>query len=278
VVGPYQPIIDQILREGTCEKFGRSSGTAMEVYCCLRDEHGYRGSYASIRRQILKQRRRDQAVSSGIVCLPGQASPGRVTISQQTAPCEFRADGTLPDRFPQSDGSLAMSNFLKISIVATIFELYGRGWSQRRIAHALDIDRETVAGYLRHGVPQTTTRHATRGARTANRRSNSADLGIGPSTERPPDRSSLHTDWMLGVLQGKEPLDSIRSICADGEALGTLVNYARSGQLKARNKAVCAREAARNSELGDLRVLAYRPIDRQDRLENVQGLWLPPSF
>jgi hypothetical protein len=211
----------------------------MGVYCRLRDEHGYPGSYASIRRHILKQRRHNQDVSSALICLPGQASPGQVTVSQQTVTREFGADGTLREQFPRSDGSLAMANFLNISIVATIFELYRRGWSQRRIAHALDINRETVARYLRHGEPQTTTEHTPRRAHTANRRSKSANSGIGLSTEGPSHGTSSHIDWMLGVLQGKERLDSIRSICADSEALDSLASNARSGQLRARNKAVC---------------------------------------
>jgi len=35
------------------------------------------------------------------------------------------------------------------SLQATIYSLPGRGWSQRRIAHELGINRETVGRYLR---------------------------------------------------------------------------------------------------------------------------------
>jgi predicted transcriptional regulator len=42
-----------------------------------------------------------------------------------------------------------MSNVLKVSLQTTIYSLADRGWSQRRIARELGIDRETVGRYLR---------------------------------------------------------------------------------------------------------------------------------
>src|SRR6266540_747462 len=42
-----------------------------------------------------------------------------------------------------------MSNLLKVAMIETILSLRQRGWSQRRIARELGIDRETVARYLR---------------------------------------------------------------------------------------------------------------------------------
>ena len=42
-----------------------------------------------------------------------------------------------------------MSHVLKVSLQTTICSLYDRGWSQRRIARELGIDRETVGRYLR---------------------------------------------------------------------------------------------------------------------------------
>lgn len=41
-----------------------------------------------------------------------------------------------------------MSNQLKGAMIETILSLYHRGWSQRRIARELGIDRETVTRYL----------------------------------------------------------------------------------------------------------------------------------
>ena len=42
-----------------------------------------------------------------------------------------------------------MANLLKMAIIETIRTLHRRGWSQRRIAAELGINRETVARYLR---------------------------------------------------------------------------------------------------------------------------------
>src|SRR5262245_20549308 len=41
-----------------------------------------------------------------------------------------------------------MSNLLKVAMIDTILSLRQRGWSQRRIARELGINRETVARYL----------------------------------------------------------------------------------------------------------------------------------
>ena len=41
-----------------------------------------------------------------------------------------------------------MANVLKMAVRETILALYRRGWSQRKIAAELDINRETVARYL----------------------------------------------------------------------------------------------------------------------------------
>src|SRR5437870_11697581 len=44
---------------------------------------------------------------------------------------------------------LAMSNFLKMDLVNAIQALKSKGWSKRRIARELQIDRQTVRKYLR---------------------------------------------------------------------------------------------------------------------------------
>jgi transposase len=41
-----------------------------------------------------------------------------------------------------------MANLLKAAMIETILSLHARGWSQRRIAHELGIDRDTVARHL----------------------------------------------------------------------------------------------------------------------------------
>ena len=42
-----------------------------------------------------------------------------------------------------------MSNRLKVAMIDVILSLHRKGWSQRRIAAELDINRETVARYLK---------------------------------------------------------------------------------------------------------------------------------
>ena len=46
-----------------------------------------------------------------------------------------------------------MSNVLKVSLQTTIYSLAQRGWSQRRIAKELGVNRETVGRYLRLSKP-----------------------------------------------------------------------------------------------------------------------------
>ena len=46
-----------------------------------------------------------------------------------------------------------MANLLKMAISETIRTLHRRGWSQRRIADQLGVNRETVARHLRLPEP-----------------------------------------------------------------------------------------------------------------------------
>ena len=48
---------------------------------------------------------------------------------------------------------MGMSNVLKVSLQTTIYRLADRGWSQRRIANELGINRATVGRYLRLSKP-----------------------------------------------------------------------------------------------------------------------------
>ena len=43
-----------------------------------------------------------------------------------------------------------MSYLLKVATIDIILSLHRRGWSQRRIARELDVNRETVARHLKH--------------------------------------------------------------------------------------------------------------------------------
>ena len=46
-----------------------------------------------------------------------------------------------------------MSNQLKVAMIDIILSLHRKGWSQRRIARELEINRETVARYLKQVTP-----------------------------------------------------------------------------------------------------------------------------
>ena len=66
-----------------------------------------------------------------------------------------------------------------------------------------------------------------------------ARVGREPSRGQPNACSGSVCDWMLGVLQGNQSLDSIQPGTADAETVRTLAKYVRSGSLRDRNKAVC---------------------------------------
>src|ERR1700722_3980587 len=59
-----------------------------------------------------------------------------------------------------------MSNVLKVSLQTTIYSLADRGWSQRRIASELGINRDTVGWYLRLAKPAISTTGITAGRRS----------------------------------------------------------------------------------------------------------------
>ena len=50
-----------------------------------------------------------------------------------------------------------MSNVLKVSLLADIYSLHDKGWSRRRIARELGLNRETVGRYLRLAKPAIST-------------------------------------------------------------------------------------------------------------------------
>ena len=45
-----------------------------------------------------------------------------------------------------------MANLLNVAIIESIRALHAQGWSQRRIARELDVDRSTVGKYVRGGL------------------------------------------------------------------------------------------------------------------------------
>jgi transposase len=70
VLGPFQPIIDQILADDEHAP-PKQRHTAMQVFRRLRDEHGYPGSYGQVQRYRLKHRRRHRETFIPLAHPPG---------------------------------------------------------------------------------------------------------------------------------------------------------------------------------------------------------------
>jgi len=71
VLGPVQAAIDQILRDDR-DAPPKQRHTAAQVYRRLRDEQGYQGGYAQVRRYLARNRRRDRETFIPLGHLPGQ--------------------------------------------------------------------------------------------------------------------------------------------------------------------------------------------------------------
>ena len=70
-LGPAEPIIDQILRDDEAAP-PKQRHTAAQLFRRLRDEHGYLGGYAQVRRYVHKHRRRHQETFIPLGHLPGR--------------------------------------------------------------------------------------------------------------------------------------------------------------------------------------------------------------
>ena len=78
-----------------------------------------------------------------------------------------------------------MSNVLKVSLQATIYSLHDRGWSRRRIARELGVDRETVSRYLLLAKPAISTT-GFEGAGEAKPAISTAGKGVGRKSQCEP--------------------------------------------------------------------------------------------
>jgi transposase len=90
-----------------------------------------------------------------------------------------------------------MSNLLKVAMIDIILSLHRRGWSQRRIANDLEINRETVARYLKQARAAPKPANAPPGSdiheaapKPANAPLGSDTLETTPRTNVPPDGSA----------------------------------------------------------------------------------------
>ena len=70
VLGPFQPIVDQILADDEHAP-PKQRHTAMQVCRRLRDEHGYPGSYGQVQRYLLKHRRQHRETFIPLAHPPG---------------------------------------------------------------------------------------------------------------------------------------------------------------------------------------------------------------
>jgi hypothetical protein len=99
-----------------------------------------------------------------------------------------------------------MANLLKMAISETVRALHRRGWSQRRIAAELGINRETVARHIRRADPPSKPANAPLGSEE-NPGTPQRALGTARSTPDP----QLHGN---GRASGCEPWrDRIRAQC-----------------------------------------------------------------
>src|SRR6516225_4137887 len=76
-------------------------------------------------------------------------------------------------------GRSLMANRLKMALVEAILTLHRRGWSGRRIARELGVDRATVARYLHQSRPSANAANAPIGSDAASGGSNAANAPIG---------------------------------------------------------------------------------------------------
>jgi transposase len=99
-----------------------------------------------------------------------------------------------------------MPNLLKVAMIETILSLHQRGWSQRRIARELGIDRETVARHLRQPLPAPKPANAPIGSEDDDRDSKPANAPIGSEDD---DRDSKPANAPIGstgaVMSADQP-------------------------------------------------------------------------
>jgi transposase len=115
-----------------------------------------------------------------------------------------------------------MSYLIKVATIDIILSLHRRGWSQRRIATELDINRETVARYLKQAESASKPANAPTGSDTdesaskpANAPTGSDSLEKGPNPgDQPPTSTPVPVDHGDRRKSECEPWrDVIQSMC-----------------------------------------------------------------
>jgi transposase len=99
-----------------------------------------------------------------------------------------------------------MSYRLKMALIDSIHSLYQQGWSQRRIARELDLNRETVARYLKGDPESSKPANAPIGSPSEGELSKPASAPIGSLTESgdsKPANAPIGSDWESSPPPGK---------------------------------------------------------------------------
>ncbi len=100
-----------------------------------------------------------------------------------------------------------MANHLTMALIDSVLTLHQRGWSQRRIARELDIDRETVARYLHEHLDPPKPANAPLGSPDHSDAAKPANAPIGspPPDPRPADQPTDAPSTGSGRLSDCEP-------------------------------------------------------------------------
>jgi transposase len=99
-----------------------------------------------------------------------------------------------------------MANRLKMALIEAILSLKARGWSNRRIAHELDVDRDTVARHLRANAAR-----APIGATAIHAESNAARAPIG-SNEAPAESNAARAPIGSGQVANASLCEPFRDV------------------------------------------------------------------
>jgi transposase len=122
-----------------------------------------------------------------------------------------------------------MANHLTMALIDSVLSLHLRGWSQRRIARELDIDRETVARYLRDSAAAPKPANAPLGSEDSGAEPKPAKAPLGsagagqepedepapPPTHQGPGRASDCEPWRDIILAKLVPGLSAQRIFQD---------------------------------------------------------------
>jgi transposase len=117
-----------------------------------------------------------------------------------------------------------MSYLLKVATIDIILSLHRRGWSQRRIARELDVNRETVARHLKQAKSAPEPANAPTGSDTpdpvskpANAPTGSDGLETGPIRGQSAASPSITVDHDIGRRSECEPWrKAIQAMCDQG--------------------------------------------------------------